>query len=69
MSDSTTTNEGRWQDPIVAEVRRAREALLQEVGYDLHELCERLRRQQEYHSHLVVRRQPRSVLDEEDRVA
>ena len=32
-----------WEDPIVAEVRRARERIFAECGYDLDKLAERLR--------------------------
>ena len=35
-----------WDDPIVAEVRAARAALLAAVGYDLEKLVERLRQEQ-----------------------
>lgn len=35
-------DEQPWQDPIVAEVRRIREALFAEAGYDIHEFCRRL---------------------------
>ena len=35
-----------WRDPIVAEVRAAREALYAEAGYDIHELCRRLQEKQ-----------------------
>jgi len=32
----------RWKDPIVAEVRKARERLFAAAGYDLEEFCRRL---------------------------
>ncbi|MDX2000719.1 MAG: hypothetical protein SF066_23600 [Thermoanaerobaculia bacterium] len=35
-----------WQDPIVAEVREARERLFAAVGYDLETLGQRLREAQ-----------------------
>ncbi len=41
MEHLDTPNEA-WTDPIVAEVRAVREALLADVGYDLHELAQRL---------------------------
>ena len=50
-----------WVDPIVAEVRAAREALLAEANFDLHTLCERLRARQEAAGRQVVRREPRRV--------
>ena len=50
-----------WVDPIVAEVRAAREALLAEVNFDLHTLCERLRERQAAAGRRVIRREPRRV--------
>lgn len=50
-----------WVDPIVAEVRAAREALLAEANFDLHTLCEHLRARQEAAGRQVVRREPRCV--------
>jgi hypothetical protein len=37
----------RWEDPIVAEVRKAREKLFAAAGYDLDEFCRQLNAQQE----------------------
>jgi hypothetical protein len=34
-----------WEDPIVAEVRQARERLFAAAGYDLEEFCRRLNEQ------------------------
>ena len=45
-----------WVDPIVAEVRKVREALFAEAGYDIHEYCRRLREMQETSGHPIVRR-------------
>ncbi len=45
-----------WKDPIVAEVRRHREALFAEAGYDVRELCRRLRERQEVSGHRVLKR-------------
>lgn len=45
-----------WHDPIVAEVRQAREALFAEADYDIHEFCRRLALRQESSGHPVVRR-------------
>ena len=50
-----------WADPIVAEIRAAREALLADAGYDLHVLCERLREKQVAAGRKIVRREPRRV--------
>lgn len=55
MSDEPT---GSWCDPIVAEVRQAREALYAAAGYDIHEFCRHLRERQESSGHPVVRRSP-----------
>jgi len=43
-----------WQDPIVAEVRRIREALFAEAGYDIHEFFRRLSEKQAVSGHRVV---------------
>jgi hypothetical protein len=48
-----------WDDPIVKEVRRAREALFAAAGYDLDELCRRLREEQMRSGREVVTRSPR----------
>ena len=48
-----------WEDPIVAEVRKVRENLLAEAGYDLDELSRRLREKQTASGRTVVVRSPR----------
>jgi hypothetical protein len=58
-----------WLDPIVAEVRAAREALLAEAGYDLHALCELLRARQAAACRQVVQRQPRRATRTSEEVA
>jgi hypothetical protein len=45
-----------WRDPIVAEVRRTREALFAEANYDIREFCRRLSERQAASGHPVVRR-------------
>jgi hypothetical protein len=45
-----------WHDPIVAEVRQAREALFAEANYDIHEFCRRLSARQAASGHSVVKR-------------
>ena len=45
-----------WQDPIVAEVRAARQALFAAAGCDIHEFCRRLRAEQDVSGHRVVTR-------------
>jgi len=44
------------RDPIVAEVRKAREALFAESNYDIHEFCRRLADRQASSGHLLVKR-------------
>lgn len=50
-----------WQDPIVAEVRQAREALFAESGYDIYEFCRRLEARQATSGHPIVKRGEASV--------
>lgn len=45
-----------WVDPIVAEVREAREALFAEAGYDIHELFRRAHQREPLSGHPIVRR-------------
>ena len=49
----------RWEDPIVAEVRKAREQLFAAAGYDLEELCRQLNNQQKREGRRAVTRSPR----------
>ncbi len=57
-----TANEREpWHDPIVAEVRRVREALFAAAGYDIREYCRRLREEQPTSGHPVVTRARRST--------
>jgi hypothetical protein len=55
----------RWEDPIVAEVRRAREALFAAAGYDLDEFCRQLRERQEKEGRGAVTRPSRPPKREE----
>ena len=48
----------RWEDPIVADVRKAREKLFAEAGCDLEEFCRRLNEQQEQAGRRAVSRVP-----------
>lgn len=50
-----------WQDPIVAEVRQAREALFAAAGYDLDVFCEQLRARQQAEGRQGIRRAPRRI--------
>ncbi len=56
MTDAQSEPE-RWRDPIVAEVRRAREALFAAAGYDLREFCRRMREKQSVSGRRVVTRE------------
>ena len=60
MTDAPIEREP-WRDPIVAEVRRAREALFAAAGYDIRELFRRLREEQATSAHRIVTRVPRST--------
>ena len=51
--------EGPWEDPIVAEVRAARAALLAAAGYDLEKLVERLRQEEARSGRPVMNFPPR----------
>ena len=48
-----------WHDPIVAEVRAAREALFAAAGYDIREFCRRARAAQANSGHRIVTRHSR----------
>jgi hypothetical protein len=48
-----------WVDPIVAEVRAARERIVAAVGGDIHLLCEQLRARQAAAGRIPVRHAPR----------
>lgn len=52
-----------WTDPIVAEVRQAREELFAAVDYDLARLCQKLRAEQAQSGHRLVRRAPKPPED------
>ena len=55
-----------WHDPIVAEVRAAREALFAAAGYDIREFCRLARAAQADSGHPIVarrsRRRPKDVV-------
>ena len=50
------------KDPIVAEVRKAREAHARRFGYDLTRICRDLKRIERECRHRIVRGTPRHVL-------
>jgi hypothetical protein len=54
MTDDRSNGES-WHDPIVAEVRQARQALFAEANYDVREFCRRLSARQETSSHRIVK--------------
>ena len=61
MARANREVERRWTDPVVAEVRAAREALFAESEYDLAKLVRRLREIQRKAGHKAVTRPPRPV--------
>lgn len=61
MKPEDPTQTMPWVDPIVADVRAIRQALLADAGYDLHLLCDRLRDRQASAGRKVVRREPRQA--------
>ncbi|MBN1426169.1 hypothetical protein JXA88_16585 [Candidatus Fermentibacteria bacterium] len=61
MTQTIATSPTPWEDPIVTEVRRVRDRLFTEAGYDLETLCERIRKGEEAAGHSLVRRSPRSA--------
>ncbi|MBN2494844.1 MAG: hypothetical protein JXR96_09670 [Deltaproteobacteria bacterium] len=60
MTGSTKATH-EWEDPIVAEVRRARAEIFAEADHDLNKLCERLRESEKRSKHRLVKRAPRPV--------
>lgn len=60
-------HETGWQDPIVAEVRAAREALFAAAGYDIREFVRRARAAQAESGHRVVTRRSRRPSKPESR--
>ena len=54
-----TKRKADWHDPIVAEVRAAREALFAAAGYDIREFCRRARAAQANSGHPIVTRRSR----------
>lgn len=61
MAQVPGKSEQVWTDPIVAEIRVARETLLSESGNDLAALVARLRSDQERAGHQTITRPPRPV--------
>jgi hypothetical protein len=65
MTTKEKDNQGAWEDPIVAEVRKVREAFFAESGYNLYELSRRLRDKQALSGRVVVSRTSRPSGDTE----
>ena len=53
----------RWEDPIVAEVRKAREEIFAAAGYDLGELVRQLNERQVREGRQVITRAARKPKD------
>ena len=51
----------KWEDPIVAEVRRARERYAARFDFDVRAICRDLRERQEASSRTVIRRMSKSA--------
>ena len=58
MNDARSS-EAPWVDPIVAEVRGARAALLAAAGFDLEKLAQHLREEQAISGHPIITLPPR----------
>ncbi len=50
------------KDPIVEEIRRVRDEYAKSFDYDLHAICEDLRKSQKSCGHKIVRREPRKPI-------
>ncbi len=48
-----------WQDPIVEEIHRIRDEYAKKFDYDLHAICEDLRKKQSTSNIKVISRPPR----------
>jgi hypothetical protein len=48
-----------WRDPIVEEVHRVRDEQAKKFGYDLHALCEDIRKKEATSARKPVTREPR----------
>lgn len=52
----------RYSDPIIDEVRAARDAIAKEFEYDIEKLAEALKVREAESGHRVVRRPPKEVV-------
>ena len=48
-----------WHDPIVEEIHRIRDEQARKFGYDLHAICEDMRKKQSSSGRKLVSRPPR----------
>ncbi len=48
-----------WRDPIVEEIHRVRDEHAKRFGYDMHAICEDIRKKQATSGRTVVTRPPR----------
>ena len=48
-----------WRDPIVEEVHRVRDEQAKKFGYDLHAICEDIRKNEATSARKLVTREPR----------
>ena len=54
-----------WKDPIVEEIHRVREEYAKRLNYDLHAICEDLRKKQGKTNHNIVSRPPRKPVNQD----
>jgi hypothetical protein len=52
-----------WQDPIVEEIRKAREEYAARFGFDLEAICQDLRAREAAHPERLVTRPPRRIAE------
>jgi hypothetical protein len=69
MSMPREESQAPWVDPIVAEVRAARDRIVEAVDGDLHTLCEQLRARQAAAGRNPVRHAPRPPRSETGQAA
>jgi hypothetical protein len=48
-----------WRDPIVEEIHRIRDEQAEKFGYDLHAICEDVRKKEAASGRKLVTREPR----------
>ena len=55
----TSSNTSIADDPILAEVREARDEMAREANYDINALCEKLREAERRHPERLIKTPPR----------